>query len=104
MNRWTWRRGPEPQKMNCLQVMRVMQPYLDGETDEVTARRVAAHLESCRRCGLDAAVYREIKNALARQEAPDQSSVDRLRAFGQSLLEPPGTGARSDEADEPPAS
>jgi anti-sigma factor RsiW len=104
VNRWTWQRGPEPQRINCLHVMRVMQSYLDGETDEVTARRVAAHLESCRRCGLDAAVYREIKNALARREAPDPSSIDRLRAFGQSLLEAPGTDERSDQAGDPPAS
>ncbi|MBV7697464.1 glycosyltransferase [Streptomyces sp. TRM70350] len=34
----------------------------------LTARRVAAHVDDCRRCGLEAAVYREIKSALARQE------------------------------------
>ena len=44
---------------SCMQVMRVLQSYLDGQTDEMTARRVANHLEACRRCGLDAATYRD---------------------------------------------
>jgi anti-sigma factor RsiW len=75
---------------SCMQVMRVLQSYLDGHTDEVTARRVANHLEACRRCGLEAATYREIKAALARQAAaPDQAALDRLRAFGTSLASSP---------------
>jgi anti-sigma factor RsiW len=70
--------------MTCAEVARVLQAYLDGETDEVTARRVAAHLEDCRRCGLEIRTYREIKNALARRQKPD--AVARLRGFGESLL------------------
>lgn len=78
--------------MNCMQVARVLQSYLDGETDEVTAGRVAAHLEDCRRCGLEASVYQEIHNALARRTEPDSAAVDRLRAFGASLLSDRPTG------------
>jgi anti-sigma factor RsiW len=75
---------------SCMQVMRVLQSYLDGHTDEVTARRVANHLEACRRCGLEAATYREIKAALARHAAaPDQAALDRLRAFGTALASSP---------------
>jgi anti-sigma factor RsiW len=68
--------------------MRVLQSYLDGQTDEVTAQRVGRHLEACRRCGLQAATYREIKAALARQ-APhvDPETVARLRAFGTNLAD-----------------
>jgi anti-sigma factor RsiW len=71
---------------SCMQVMRVLQSYLDGQTDEVTAQRVAAHLDACRRCGLEAATYREIKASLARRATPvDPDAVDRLRAFGARL-------------------
>jgi anti-sigma factor RsiW len=78
---------------SCLQVMRVLQSYLDGQTDQVTARRVANHLDACRRCGLEASTYREIKSALARQAAPlDDASVARLRAFGSSLIEQTAPG------------
>jgi anti-sigma factor RsiW len=76
----------------CMQVARVLQSYLDGETDEVTARRVAVHLEDCRRCGLEAATYREIKSALARLEPPDPVAVQRLRGFGESLASGPDAG------------
>ncbi|MCZ4101279.1 MULTISPECIES: anti-sigma factor family protein [unclassified Streptomyces] len=69
-----------------MQVARVLQSYLDGETDEITARRVSAHLEDCRRCGLEASVYQEIHNALARRTGPDSQAVERLQAFGASLL------------------
>jgi hypothetical protein len=71
---------------SCLQVMRVLQSYLDGQTDQLTARRVANHLDACRRCGLEESTYREIKAALARQAAPlDDASLERLRTFGSSL-------------------
>jgi anti-sigma factor (TIGR02949 family) len=90
---------------SCLQVMRVLQSYLDGQTDEVTTRRVANHLEACRRCGLEAATYREIKAALARRAAPaptDQHVLERLRAFGTALTARSGDEDDSGQA-QPPA-
>jgi anti-sigma factor RsiW len=79
--------------------MRILQSYLDGHTDEMTARRVAGHLEECRRCGLDAATYREIKASLARRAAPpDRDAVERLRAFGVSLAESGGDAPPGDSA------
>jgi hypothetical protein len=71
--------------------------------DEVTARQVAAHLEDCRRCGLEASVYREIHNALARRTEPDTEAVTRLRAFGASLVSDPATGGgRGQDSAAPP--
>ncbi|WP_308340596.1 MULTISPECIES: zf-HC2 domain-containing protein [unclassified Streptomyces] len=87
-----WRRPTAERRMNCLQVARVMQAYLDGETDEITARRAAAHLEDCRRCGLELSVYQEIRNALARRAEPDRQAVQRLQTFGASLLSNPPVG------------
>ncbi|MFE9338366.1 anti-sigma factor family protein [Streptomyces sp. NPDC007063] len=87
-----WRRPAAERRMNCLQVARVLQSYLDGETNEVTTRRVAAHLEDCRRCGLEASVYQEIHDALARRAEPESRAVERLRAFGASLLSDPQIG------------
>ena len=78
---------------SCMQVMRVLQSYLDGQTDQFTARRVANHLDACRRCGLEASTYREIKAALARQAVPvDETSLQRLRAFGSSLAQQTARG------------
>lgn len=73
---------------SCREVSRALQAYLDGHIDEVTARRVARHLEACRRCGLEAEVYTRIKEAVSRMDR-DLSSlpVARLRDFAQRLAE-----------------
>ncbi|MDY7102545.1 MAG: zf-HC2 domain-containing protein [Actinomycetota bacterium] len=70
----------------CREVMRVLQAYLDGEVDEETARMVAPHLDACRRCGLEAHVYEDIKAALAsRAPRVDQATLDRLERFGEAV-------------------
>ena len=81
--RW-WRR----EKLSCREVGKVLQSYLDGELDELRARRVARHLEMCRRCGMAAETYAEIKRALRGSAgSPPQDAIDRLRAFGEHLAE-----------------
>jgi anti-sigma factor RsiW len=85
----------------CREATRELQSYLDGETNEITAERLHLHLEACRRCGLEASVYREIKKALARR-APlvDRATVERLRAFGAALGQSAGPDAQETD---PPA-
>jgi anti-sigma factor RsiW len=41
-------------------VGRTLQAYLDGRVDDAWAARVEAHLEHCRRCGMDATTYAEL--------------------------------------------
>jgi anti-sigma factor RsiW len=82
---WHRRRG-EDAIANCRETMRVLQLYLDGHTDAVTSRRVGRHLEVCRHCDLEAAVYEGIKAALARRATGfDQTTAESLRAFGVAL-------------------
>ena len=92
------RRSERP--MNCMQVGRRLQRYLDGHVDDLTARRIMLHLEDCRRCGMEAATYTEIKASLARrgEELPDDA-VARLRSFGERLIEegPPTDDELPDE-------
>ncbi len=78
-----------PDVASCLHVTRVLQSYLDGNVDNLTARRVARHLELCRRCGLEAQTYAKIKESLARRGAPEvnPAAVARLRAFGAGLAD-----------------
>lgn len=73
--------------LSCREVGKVLQRYLDGHVDELTAEKVAEHLEDCRRCGLELTVYSEIKASLARQspEVPETALV-RLRRFGEQLI------------------
>jgi len=49
---------------------------------------LAEHLEDCKRCGLEADVYRRIKDAIGQRRADvSEESVQRLREFGQRLAE-----------------
>ena len=81
------RRGADQRPLNCKQVARVLQAYLNGDLDELDTRRVTAHLEDCRRCGLEVATIREIKRALAGRYEPAPEAVARLRAFCEDLLQ-----------------
>lgn len=72
----------------CAEVMKHLQSYIDGEMrDEITARRVAAHLEMCRRCGLEFETYKHLKNSLQRLGPLDQQAISRLSQFAKSLAE-----------------
>lgn len=95
-----WRGSHADAMASCREVGRVLQTYLDGQVDEVTARRVRAHLEACRRCGMEAQVYDELKHALARR-APslDPSIVERVNAFSRELVGSPP----QDKADPSPS-
>jgi anti-sigma factor RsiW len=73
-------------QLSCRQVAEVLQSYLDRELDDHTAGKVAAHLEDCRRCGLEAETYAALKDALKRGPAGfADDSVTRLREFGEQL-------------------
>ncbi len=82
-----WRRRSDP--VNCREVGRVLQGYLDGRLADEDAVRVAAHLDRCRACGLESAAYERIKAALAQPmpEGADPEAIERLRQFGRSLTE-----------------
>ena len=80
-----WWRG---EQLSCRDVANVLQGYLDGELDELLARRVTRHLEMCVRCGMRAETYVEIKRALRHSTgSPPQDALHRLRAFAQDLAE-----------------
>jgi anti-sigma factor RsiW len=82
---WVRRRLRPEARARCAEVARWLQRYLDGEVDARTLRLVGAHLEVCRRCGLEAETYRALKEALARRSDPAREPVARLRAFADRL-------------------
>ncbi len=86
MSWWRRSRRVAAGPLSCAEVAELMQQYLDDESDDVTAGRVAAHLDDCERCGVEADVYRDIKAALARRRAPLPAvAVRRLRQFGDRI-------------------
>lgn len=83
LTRWLRRRHDE---LRCKEVARVLQTHIDGELDAATAAKVSAHLESCRRCGMEASTYHDLKDSLTRLSEPvDPDAVERLRAFVDDL-------------------
>lgn len=84
IRRWRRSRGA----LGCHEVGRRLQVYLDGEIDEERARLVAAHLEECLRCGMEAETYSAIKRCLQRLSGPEApEALERLRVFGERLAE-----------------
>jgi len=85
--RWPGLRSGEP--LSCPEVGRSLQRFLDGEVhNDVEVELLAEHLEDCKRCGLEADVYRRIKDAIGQRRADvSEESVQRLREFGQRLAE-----------------
>jgi anti-sigma factor (TIGR02949 family) len=79
-------------RMGCAAVARRLQHFLDGELDEARTAEIAAHLQECVRCGLDADVYEHIKASLARRgpDRIDDPALERLRDFADHLLESEG--------------
>jgi hypothetical protein len=81
--RWFRRRRPA---VNCRELGRVLQSYLDGDVEPGFADKIAEHLDDCKDCGLEAETYTQIKDSLAGQRAEvDDDAVIRLRDFGESL-------------------
>lgn len=73
--------------LDCAAVGRRLQEVLDGESPADIADRVAAHLEECRVCGLEADTYLRIKATLADEDGIDRDAAERLRDFGIALMD-----------------
>ncbi len=73
--------------LNCLEVARILQSYLDAEPGKYSVESVANHLQECRRCGLEASDYRIMKASLASagQSVPEDS-LQRIREFTAKLI------------------
>lgn len=76
-------------RSDCHRAARFLQHYLDGELDIDRASMVAEHLETCRRCGLEARTYEAIKVAISATalfpDETDEAAVQRLRHFADTL-------------------
>ena len=60
----------QTERLGCRQVRKVLQAFLDGEIEAHRAELVAAHLESCSRCRVEADTLQRVITEL-RQHRPD---------------------------------
>lgn len=78
-------------RIECMRVRPLLQSFLDGELDDAQRRRIASHLEACRRCGLAAATYESLTRRLRGLGDPvDPDAVGRLERFVGELAGEPG--------------
>lgn len=85
-------------RIECLRVRPLLQPFLDGQLDDARQTRFEAHLAACRRCGLAVETYRSLITRLQDSEQPvNPEAVDRLREFVERLeAEATGEGGPKD--------
>jgi anti-sigma factor ChrR (cupin superfamily) len=77
---------PLPPDPECHVVGAVLQAYLDGELGPQDAELVAAHLEFCERCGIEATTVERVVDAIKRQRPDlDPEPIDRLTSFVDRL-------------------
>ena len=85
MTRRRWYRL-KSRSVNCRELGKVLQSYLDGDLEPDFADKISAHLENCRKCGLDLDTYQQIKDSLAAKlPEVDPEAISRLRQFGNEL-------------------
>lgn len=84
-----WPRVRTGDALSCPEVGRLLQRFLDGELrEDAEIEMLSAHLDECKRCGLEAETYRKIKASLAgRREPVPAEAVARLRRFGEQLAQ-----------------
>jgi anti-sigma factor RsiW len=75
-------------RLGCLQVRRTLQSFLDGEVEPRRAELVAAHLESCSRCHVEADLLANVIEAIRRLRPDlDLAAYTRLVDAVQDLTE-----------------
>jgi anti-sigma factor (TIGR02949 family) len=78
-------------RLGCLQVRRTLQSFLDGEVEPHRAELVAAHLESCSRCHVEADLLADVIEAIRRLRPDlDLAAYTRLVDAVQEVTEPHG--------------
>ncbi len=77
----------------CAEVLDALHAYLDAEIDDAGLASIDAHLDACRRCGLEIDTYRRLKDAVrSTGNGLDPTVLTRLRRFAAEL--PRGTPLR----------
>ena len=72
--------------ISCDEAMQFLQSYLDGEVEDATGRKVAAHLDVCEMCELESSVYDSIKSSLSSLDRPiDPEVLARLKRFTETV-------------------
>ena len=75
--------------MDCAEVQRFLQPYLDGEIDGEERIFISAHLQSCERCQRDASFEQAFRDTVRRHAASPAAPPQLREKVLRALDEPP---------------
>jgi anti-sigma factor RsiW len=76
-------------RLGCVQVRRTLQSFLDGEVEPHLAELVAAHLESCSRCDIEAGMPARVIDSIRRLRPDlDLAAYTRLADAAEDLIGP----------------
>jgi anti-sigma factor RsiW len=70
--------GSETDDLRCIEFVRLVTAYLDGEVNEGQRRRIDEHLEGCQGCQAALAQFRTVIGLAGRLTAADVADVDPL--------------------------
>jgi hypothetical protein len=75
--------------LDCVEAARLVHRFVDDEIDDpVVVDALITHVDVCAPCNWERETLRTIKATLAaRRVDPPAESVDRLRAYGASLMQ-----------------
>jgi anti-sigma factor RsiW len=84
---------PLPEEPSCEQVGAVLQAFVDGELGPQDTELVAAHLEHCERCRIEARTLQRVVDTIRAQRAElDPELHARLTAMVDELVPPTSPG------------
>ena len=82
---WFGRTPRVKRPVDCAEVGRVLQHFLDAQLSEADADVIAQHLDACRMCGLEAEAFRALQRSLRYRQPMADATVERLRTFAREL-------------------
>jgi hypothetical protein len=88
LTRGRWPAIRQDEHLACVEVARLVHRFVDDEIeDPVVVGALIAHVDVCAPCNWERETLRTIKATLAaRRVDPSAESVERLRAYGASLM------------------
>jgi anti-sigma factor RsiW len=70
--------GAATDDLRCIQVVRLITAYLDGELEDDQRRRIDRHLEGCAGCSAAVGQFQTVIGLAGRLTAADVASIDPL--------------------------
>ncbi len=76
--------------MDCKQILRLYQRYIDGELDDGKSDEIENHVENCSRCKKVVIVERRFKSVIVRKITRDKAPPELKKKIKSKIFRNPG--------------